>query len=164
MKTDCRVRVTPSYAVECPCRHYEELMWLCRHAVPAVKAASTLVKLPQYQDVMDHLWLGKVCHLEKWRAQHTGVIKRVSLTGREEKLKQENLFPPRMHARPGRKRNKPYQPSQSVPRTCPACGMTGHFMANCPKPNAVELSPRRSDRKTIEAANELVIDLTNDSD
>ncbi len=28
-QTDYRVRVTPSYAVECPCRHYEELMRPC---------------------------------------------------------------------------------------------------------------------------------------
>ncbi len=59
-QTDCRVRLTPSYAVECPCRHYEELMRPCSHAAAAIKAASTLVKLPQYQDVMDHRWLGKV--------------------------------------------------------------------------------------------------------
>ncbi len=39
---------------ECPYRHYEELMRLCSHAVAAIKAASTLVELPQYQDVMDH--------------------------------------------------------------------------------------------------------------
>ncbi len=128
-----------------------------------IKAASTLVKLPQYQDVMDHQWLGKVWHLGTWRAQHTGVIKRVSLAGHAEQLKQENRFPPSMRARPGRKRNKPYQPSQSMPRTCPACGMTGHLMANCPKSNVVQLSQAKR-KKTIEAANELVIDLTNDSD
>ncbi len=51
--------------------------------------------------------------------------------------------------------------SQSMPRTCPACGMTGHFMANCPKPNVVQLSQAKR-QKTIEATNELVIDLTND--
>ncbi len=135
----------------------------CRHAVAAIKAASTLVKLPQYQDMMDHRWLGKVWHLETWRVQHTGVIKRVSLAGHVEQLKQENLFPPRMHARPGRKRNKPYQPSHSMPRTSPACGMAGHFMANCPKTNVFQLSQAKR-QKTIEVANELVIDLTNDSD
>ncbi len=68
-----------------------------------------------------------------------------------------------MRARPGRKRNKPYQPSQSMPRTCPARGMTGHLMANCPKHNVVQLSQAKR-KKTIEAANELVIDLINDSD
>ncbi len=108
--------MTPGYAVECPYRHYEEPMRPRSHAVAAIKAASTLVKLPQYQDVMDHRWLGKVRHLGTWRAQHTGVIKRVSLAGHAEQLKQENLFPPRMHARPDRERNKPYQPSQSMPQ------------------------------------------------
>ncbi len=68
-----------------------------------------------------------------------------------------------MHDRPGRKRNKPYRPSQSMPQTCPACDMTGHFMAYCPKPNVVQLSQAKR-QKTIEAANKLVIDLTNDSD
>ncbi len=33
--------------VECLCRHYEELMRPCSRAVAAIKAASTLVKLPQ---------------------------------------------------------------------------------------------------------------------
>ncbi len=84
-KTDYRVRVTPSYAVECPCRHYEELMRPCSHAVAGIKAASTLVKLPQYQDVMDHRLLGIVWHLGTLRAQHTGVIKRVSLAGHARK-------------------------------------------------------------------------------
>ncbi len=88
---------------------YEGLMRLCSHAVAAIKAASTLVKLRQYQDVMDHRWLGKVWHLETWRAQHTGVIKRVSSAGHAEQLKQEPSFRRRMHARPDRKRNKPYQ-------------------------------------------------------
>ncbi len=148
--------MTPRHAVECPCRHYEELMRPYSHAVAAIKAASTLVELPQYQDVMDHRWLGKVWHLETWRAQHTSVIKRLSLAGHAEKLKQENLIPPRMHARPGRKRNKPYWPSHSMARTCPACGMTA-------KRNVVQLSQAKR-QKTIEAANELVIDLTNDSD
>ncbi len=41
--------------------------------------------------------------------------------------------------------------------------MTGHFMANCPKPNVVQLSQAKR-QKTIGAASELVIDLTNDSD
>ncbi len=41
--------------------------------------------------------------------------------------------------------------------------MTGHLMANCTKPNVVQLSQAKR-KKTIEAANELVIDLTNDSD
>ncbi len=106
-KTEYRVRVTPSYAVECSCRHYEERMRPCSHAVAAIKVASTLMNLPQYQNVMDHRWLGTVWHLHTWRAQHTGVIKRVSLAGRAEQLKQEDLIPPRMHARSGRKRNKP---------------------------------------------------------
>ncbi len=52
-KTDYRVRVTRSYAVECPCRHYEELMRPCSHAIAAIKVASTVVGLPQYQNVMD---------------------------------------------------------------------------------------------------------------
>ncbi len=156
--------MTPSYAVECPCRHYEELMRPCRHAVAAVKVASTLMNLPQYQNVMDHRWLGTVWHLHTWRAQHTGVIKRMSLAGRAEQLKQENLIPPRMHARSGRKRNKPYQPSQSMPRMCPACGMPGHFMANCPKPDSVRPVPCRSGRNPSKVANELVVDLTNDTE
>ncbi len=75
----------------------------CSHAFAAIKVASTLMNLPQYQNVMDHRWLGAVWHLQIWRAQHTGVIKRVSL----EQLKQENLIPPRMHARPGHKGKKP---------------------------------------------------------
>ncbi len=41
--------------------------------------------------------------------------------------------------------------------------MTGHFMANCPKPNVVQLSQAKR-QKTIEAANELVINLANDND
>ncbi len=101
--------------------------------------------------------------MDRRRAQRTGVIKRVSLAGRAEQLKQENLIPPRMHARPGRKRNKPYKPSQSMPRMCPACGMPGQFMANCPKPDSVRLSHAKR-QKTIKVANELVIDLTNNSD
>ncbi len=84
-KTDYRVRVTPGYAVECPFRHYEELLRPCCHAVADIKAASTLAKLPQYQD---HRWLEKVWHLETWRGQPTGVIKRVSLAGHAEQLKQ----------------------------------------------------------------------------
>ncbi len=123
----------------------------CSHAVAAIKAASKLVKLPQYQGLMDHRWLGKVWHLGTWRTQHADVIKRVYLAGYAEQL---NLFPPRMHARPGRKRNKPYQPSQSMPRTCPACGMTNHFMANFPKPIIVQLSQAKR-QKTIKAANKL---------
>ncbi len=51
------------------------------HAVTAIKVASTLMNLPQYQNVMDHRWLGTVWHLHTWRAEHTGVIKRVSLAG-----------------------------------------------------------------------------------
>ncbi len=46
---------------------------------------------------------------------------------------------------------------------CPACGMSGHFMASGPKPNIVQLSQAKG-QKTIEAANALVIDLTMDSD
>ncbi len=75
----------------------------------------------------------------------------------------KNRFPARMLARPGRKRNKPNQPSQSMPLKCPACGMTGHLMANWPRPNVVQQSQAKR-KKTIEAANELVIDLPNDSD
>ncbi len=81
----------------------------------------------------------------------------MSIAGHAEQVKQENIIPPRMHARPGRKRNKPYQPSQSMPRTCPACGMTDYFMANCPKPIIVQLSLAKR-QKTINAANKLVID------
>ncbi len=132
--------------MECSCRHYKELMRPYSNAVEAIKAASTLVELPQYQDVMDHPWLGTVWHLETRRGQHTSVIKRLSLAGHAEQLKQENLIPPWMDPRPGRKRNKPYQPSQSMPRTCPACGMTDHFTANCPRSNASNC-PSRSDRK-----------------
>ncbi len=145
--------MTTIYAVECPCCHYEELMRPCRHAVAAINMASTLVELPQDQDVMDHRWLRTVWHLQTWRAPHTGAIKRVSFSGHAEQLKQENLIPPRTHARQGRKRNKPCQPSQSMPRTCPACGMT----------HVVHLFQAKR-QKTIEAANELEIDLTNDSD
>eukprot|EP00171_Calliarthron_tuberculosum_P002502 IDg2502t1 len=59
-----RVRVTPSYAVECPCRHYEEMLRPCDHAVLAIRRASTLVGLTQYQDVMDYRWLGAAWHLQ----------------------------------------------------------------------------------------------------
>ncbi len=99
-------------------------MRLCSHVVAAIRVASTLVELPQYQDVMDHRWLKTVRHVRTWRAQHTSVIIRVSLAGHWEQLKQEHLIRPRMHARPGRKQIKPHQPSQSMPRRCPACGMT----------------------------------------
>ncbi len=102
-KPDYRVRVTSSYAVEYPCRHYEELMRLCRHAFAAIKVASTLVGLPQYQNVMDHRWLETVQHLQNWRAQHTGFIKRMTLAGHAAQLKQENLIWPRVHVRSGRK-------------------------------------------------------------
>ncbi len=104
-----------------------------------------------------------VWHLQTWRAQHTGVIKRVSLAGRSEQLKHENGIAPRMHAKTGRKRNKPYQPSQSMPRMCSACVMPGHFMANCPKLDSARLS-HANRQKTVKVANELLIDLTNDSD
>ncbi len=76
-KPDYRVRVTPSYAMECPCRHYEELMRSCRQGIAAIKVALSMVGLAQYQNVMDHRWLGTVWHLETWCAQHAGVIKRV---------------------------------------------------------------------------------------
>ncbi len=45
----------------------------------------------------------------------------------------------------------------------PVMPQGGHFMANCTKPNVVQLSQAKQ-QKTIEAANELVIDLTNDSE
>ncbi len=111
---------------------------------PGIKVASTLVELPQYQDVMDHRLLTTVWHLQIWRAQHTGVNKRVYLARHTEQLEQENLIPPRMHACPGCKRNTPYKPSQSMPRTCPAGGITA-------KPNVVQLSQGKG-QKTIEAA------------
>ncbi len=114
--------------------------------------------LPQYQNVMDHLWLGTVWHLQNWRAQYTGVIKRVSLAAHAAQLKQENLVAPRMSARPDNKQKKPYEPSQSILRMCSACGMPGHFVENCPKPNIVQLSQAKR-QKTIEAANALVMTL-----
>ncbi len=114
--------------------------------------ASTLVGLPQFQNVMDHRWLGTVLHLQTWRAQHIGVIKRVSFAGHTAQREQENLIPPRMHARSGRTLNKTYQPSQSMPRMYSACGMSGHFMTNCLKPNIIELSQAKG-QKTIKAAN-----------
>ncbi len=40
-KAAYRVRMTPSYTVECPCRHYEKMLRPCDHAAAAVKAAST---------------------------------------------------------------------------------------------------------------------------
>ncbi len=87
----------------------------------------------------------------------------MSLAGYAEQLKQENLIPPRMHARPGGKRNKPYQPSQSTPANVSRVRHASHFMANFPKPDSVRLSHAKR-QKTVEAANALVIDLTNDSD
>ncbi len=112
---------------------------------------------------LDHRWLGTVWHLQTWRAQHTGVIKRVCLAGRAEQLKQENLISPTMLARPDRKREKPYRQSQSMPRICPACGMPSHFMANSPKSDSARLSHAKR-QKTVKVANALVIDITNDSD
>ncbi len=41
--------------------------------------------------------------------------------------------------------------------------MLGHFMANVPKPTVFDC-PMRSGRKPVKVSNELVIDLTNDSD
>ncbi len=51
--------MTSSYAVECPCCHYEDLMRPCRHAVAAIKVASKLAGLPQYRNVMDHRGSGR---------------------------------------------------------------------------------------------------------
>ncbi len=48
-----RVRVTHSYVVECPCRHYERQKRPCGHSVPAIKAASTLADAPHYQNMPD---------------------------------------------------------------------------------------------------------------
>ncbi len=86
------------------------------------------------------------------------VIKRVSFAGHAAQLEQENLIPPRMHARPGRKLNKTYQSSQSMPRMCSTCGMSNHFMADCLNPSIIELAEAKQ-QKTIKAANALVIDL-----
>lgn len=58
-----RVRVTPAYAVECPCNHYEEMLRPCDHAVAVIKKASTLAGLPHYQDLMDYRWLGETWNL-----------------------------------------------------------------------------------------------------
>ncbi len=45
-KTDYRVRVAPSYAVECPCRHYEELMQRCRRGHKAGVNAGEATAVP----------------------------------------------------------------------------------------------------------------------
>ncbi len=74
-----RVCVTPSYKVECPCRHDEKMLRSCDHAVATIKAESTLVGLPKCQDVMDYRWIDAVWHLQTWRAQHADGIKHVSL-------------------------------------------------------------------------------------
>ncbi len=115
-KMDYRVRVTPKYAVECPFCHYEGLIRPCSHVIAAMNVASMLVGLPQYQNVIDQRWLRTVLHLETWRAQRSGLIKRVSLAGHAAQLKQEDIIAPKMHARPDRKRKKPYEPSQTMPR------------------------------------------------
>ncbi len=99
------------------------------------------------------------------RARHTGIIKRESLAGRAEQLKQENFIPPRMHARPSRKAEKAVpaiaDDAADVSRERHARPL-GHFMANCPKPDSVQLSHAKP-QKTVKAANALVIDLTTDS-
>ncbi len=69
----------------------------CTHAVAVIKVDSAQVGLPQCQNGMHHLWLGTVWHLHTWRAQHTEVIKLVSLAGHAEQLKRENLIPTRMN-------------------------------------------------------------------
>ncbi len=46
-----RVRVTPSYTLESPYLHYQEMEWPCDHVVATIRAVSTLVGLPQYQNV-----------------------------------------------------------------------------------------------------------------
>ncbi len=160
-KTSYRVRVTPTYSVECPCRHYEEMLRPCDHAVAAIRLASTTVGLSQYQDVMDCRWIDAAWHLETWRAQHSGVIKRVSLVGQAGQLEQEDIIPPKLHSRPGRKRVRPYEPSESMPRTCPACGRTGHFSRGCPSPSSAHLSQSKR-AGILEVADSLVIDLTQD--
>ncbi len=46
VKVGCDVLITgkaPSYLVACPCRHYEEPMRPCSHAIAVIKVASTLV-------------------------------------------------------------------------------------------------------------------------
>ncbi len=126
----------------------------CRHALAAIKVASALVGLPQYQNVIDHRWLGTVGHLQTWRAQHTGVVKRVSFAGHEAQLKQE----------------KPYcaeDASQAGPHVAVYAANVsrvrhvGPLRGQLSQANIVQQFQMKR-QNAIEAANALAIDLTNE--
>ncbi len=154
-KPDCRVRVTPSYVLDCLCRHYEELILGCGHAPAAMKVDSTVVGLEQYQSMVNRRLLWTIQHLRTWRAQPTDVVKRESLAGHAEQLKQETSF--RRRCASGRASSGTSRAAmQPMPRTCPTCCIPANFTANCPKPNSIRLSQAKR-QKAVEA---FIIDLT----
>lgn len=59
----------------------------------------------------------------------------------------------------GRKKKRPYEPSESQPRNFPACSNPENFSSSCPSPNIMRFAVAMN-LKSEKAAAKVIIDLT----
>lgn len=67
------------------------------------------------------------------RSKHKYYVKRAIVNGTA--LYQTELILADLAKKPGRKRQRAYESSQTQPRKSSSCGSFGHFPLSCPSPN-----------------------------
>lgn len=132
----------------CQCAFAEEHSRPCGHVI----AAASSVRL----DVWGKFWFGECWWNSNWKKQHQAWVPRPHLQPGD--FFAEDVRPARLCARPGRKRKRPYEPSNQNPRICRACGSRGHFTSACPRPNVDVLIERSG--KSVDLALRNYVDLT----
>jgi hypothetical protein len=152
----CRVQIGPSFDYRCECKFELEFKRPCSHTLAAMQRAFLLTHDEKYHS-WDKRWIDPIWYTSTWEKQHENPVKRVCVGGAG--VVQTDLLPAKLPRKPGRKRKRPYVPSQENARCCRSCGKHGHYSVSCPSPDIARLA-----RTAIEAAKkkaaETIIDLT----
>jgi hypothetical protein len=129
----------------------EENQRPCSHAVAMMMSAG------EGYDVWHANWFGKCWHTTQWRDQYAKVVKRVAM--HPSNWQQKDLVPAMLSLTAGRKRERPYVPTER-PRKCGACGGFGHFAKSCKAPD-MNVLVANNEKQTQQAVTDY-IDLSYD--